>query len=95
MRDLLERDLTAAEAKCLLIAAPQAPTARTLEAYAIADRPLASYTTKEPEGRHTTPELRRLIHRLGQRGFVTGAIARTLNLKEARVKRILREPLAV
>lgn len=56
--------------------------------------PLSAYATTAPEGRRMTPELRELIRHLAARGFVLGAIAKTLNLKEKRLRKILREPVS-
>jgi hypothetical protein len=59
----------------------------------VKELPLAAYATSAPEGRKMSPEPRRLIHDLDGRGFVTDAVALTVNLKVERVKRVLREPL--
>ena len=63
----------------------------TMDDYGIQGLPLNAYATNDPEGRRMTPELATLIRELDGRGFVTDSVAKTLNLKLARVKRVLAE----
>jgi hypothetical protein len=46
------------------------------------------------DAQHRAEELRQLVHRLSERGFVVDSVAQTLNLKPARVKRVLSEPVS-
>src|SRR3954453_23882203 len=65
----------------------------TMTEHGVKELPLSAYATDAPEGRRMTDELRALIHQLRQQGCVVEAIGSTLNLKTARVQRVLSEPL--